>query len=156
MLIVGGVLALGLLMNWDGIQGSPAPPFSLRETYGHVTLDSYRGRPVLLVFWTTSCGICRHELPLLSRIAPEFHRKGVEILAINVGGAEEANDYLRSNNIGLRSAIDENGATGQAYHVRGVPKLVLVGGDGVIHRSHSGGMDAEDLLEWADAAARLR
>ena len=147
---------MGLLMNWEGIQGGPAPPFSLRESYGHVTLASYRGRPVLLVFWTTSCGICRHELPLLSRIAPEFHRKGVEILAINVGGADEADDYLRSNNIRLRSAIDDDGATGQAYHVSGVPKMVLVGRDGVIHRSHSGGMDADSLLAWADSVGRLR
>src|SRR5690349_10872305 len=127
LLIVAGIVVLGVLATGDGGVGSPAPSFNLRETFGHVSLDSYRGHPVLLAFWTTSCGICRHELPILSKVGPEFQRKGIEILAVNLGADGDVNDFLRENHIRLRSAIDDDGATSQAYRVHGVPKLVLIG-----------------------------
>jgi hypothetical protein len=38
----------------------------------------------VLVFWLTSSGLCRHELPLLDRLTPEFRTRGVEVLAINI------------------------------------------------------------------------
>jgi peroxiredoxin len=130
-----------------------APEFSLPETYGgHVDLASYRGQPVLLVFWTTSCGICRQELPLLSQIAPELRSKGISVMAIHLGGGDDARDYMRSNHIRLTSLVDEDGRVGQAYHVSGVPKLVLIGADGKIVRSQSGMADETTLREWMGAA----
>jgi thiol-disulfide isomerase/thioredoxin len=49
--------------------GRQAPDFALQGAYGgEYRLDSFRGRPVLLVFWNTNCGICRHELPILDRL----------------------------------------------------------------------------------------
>jgi peroxiredoxin len=144
----------GIYLTRDADQGQPAPNFSLPETYGgRVDLASYRGRPLLLVFWMTSCGICRRELPLLDRLAPRFHGRGIEVLAIHLGGEDEARDYLRSNHIDLTSLVDADGAVGQAYHVRGVPRLVLIGSDGVIKKTTSGMADEDVLNSWMDAAA---
>jgi len=108
---------------------------------------------VLLAFWTTSCGICRRELPLLSHLLPEFQRKGVEILAIHLGDGDEARDYMRENHINLKSASDVEGRVGQAYRVSGVPKLILIGGDGKIRHTRSGGLGESALRAWADEAA---
>ena len=81
-LIAAGVLAAGFLSR-DTLLSREAPPFSLPETYGgRVNLSSYKGRPVLLVFWTTTCGICRYQLPLLNRMAPEFRGRGIEVISI--------------------------------------------------------------------------
>ena len=156
----GGVLLLvlvifaGLYLTRDADQGRQAPDFSLPETYGgRVDLASYRGRPLLVAFWMTSCGICRRELPLLSQFAPRFRSKGIEVVAIHLGGADEARDYLRSNHIELTSLIDAEGVAGRAYHVRGVPKLVLIGSDGIIKRTSAGMADESVLDEWMDAAS---
>lgn len=153
----GGVLLfilaifLGLYLTRDADRGRQAPDFSLPKMYGgRIDLASYRGRPVLLVFWMTSCGICRHELPLLNRMAPRFRSKGIDVVAVHLGGVDDARDYFRENHLDLTSVIDSDGDAARAYHVRGVPKMVLIGKDGVIQRTTAGMANEEVLDEWMD------
>jgi peroxiredoxin len=150
-LLFGVALVAGLYLTHDTMLNQEAPGFSLPETYGgRVDLASYRRQPVLLIFWMTSCGICRRELPLVSRMAPEFRSKGITVLAIHLGGRDEARDYLRSNHIEVTSLVDADGAVGQAYRVGGVPKMVLIGADGKIKRTNAGMAGEETLREWID------
>ena len=144
--IVGGYV------YWHGLAGSPAPAFSLPEIdAGQVDLASYSGRPVLLVFWTTSCPICQHELPLLNRMDPEFRTKGISIVTICLGGEGETRQYLDSKRIALKTLYDADGKVGRAYRVGGVPKLVLIDKDGNVKRSTSGWAGENVLRDWMDA-----
>jgi peroxiredoxin len=152
-LLLCATFIAGIYFTHDASINQPAPAFSLPETYGgRVDLESYRGRPVLLLFWMTSCGICRSELPLVRDLAPEFRGKGIAVVTIHLGGGDDARDYLRSNHIDLTALVDAEGAVGQAYHVSGVPKLVLIGTDGRIKRTRSGMTSASVLRQWMDAA----
>ncbi len=151
-----GVIAIGIgvFVAQKGYFNGPAPTFSLPETDGgRFELASYSGRPVLLVFWTSSCPICQHELPLLNRLEPELRGKGIAVVTINLDGENEARDYISTNSIALKSLYDSSGATARAYHVGGVPKLVLIGKDGKIKRSRSGWTDEDVLRAWADSAS---
>jgi peroxiredoxin len=153
VLLCAAAIIGGLYLTRDADLNRPAPGFSLPETYGgSVGLESYRGRPVLLVFWTTSCGICRRELPAVSRVAPEFRSKGIGVVAIHLGGGDDVRDFMSSNHIALTSLVDTEGAVGQAYHVSGVPKMVLIGADGKIKRTKAGMANESELREWMDAA----
>jgi methylamine dehydrogenase accessory protein MauD len=145
-------LLLGVYLVRAGGFSNPAPAFSLPEPDGgQVDLASFAGRPVLLVFWTTSCPICQRELPMLNRMEPEFRNKGISVLTICLGGEEEARGYLDSNRIGLRSVYDERGRVGRAYQVSGVPGLVLIGKDGKVKRSTTGWTSDRVLRNWMDA-----
>jgi methylamine dehydrogenase accessory protein MauD len=153
-LLFTAVLLSGMYLTRDATLNQQAPVFSLPETYGgRVDSGSYRGRPVLLVFWMTSCGICRRELPLLSDLAPEFRSKGVDVVAIHLGSVEEARNYMRSNHINLTSLVDSEGSVGQAYRVSGVPKLVLIDHEGKIKRTTAGMADETVLREWMDVVS---
>ena len=144
---------LGVYVLHYGSPGSPAPAFSLPEVdAGQVDLASYSGRPVLLVFWTTSCPICQNELPLLSRLEPEFRAKGISVVAICLGGVDETHDYVNTKRIALKTLYDADGKVGRAYSVGGVPKLVLVDKSGKIKRSQSGWASEDVLRDWMDAA----
>jgi cytochrome c biogenesis protein CcmG, thiol:disulfide interchange protein DsbE len=153
VLLVAAAVFGGLYLARDSAAGREAPAFSLPETYGgRVDLASYRGQPVVLVFWSASCGICRSELPLVSRLAPEFRNRGIAVAAIHIGGAGEARDYLRAHEISFTSLVDADGAVAGAYRVAGVPKLILVDAEGRIRRTRSG-MAGESLLrEWMRTA----
>jgi peroxiredoxin len=143
----------GLYLTRDGLLRRPAPDFSLPGVYGdRFDLDSYRGRPVLLVFWTTSCPICQRELPLLSQLEPSFRSRGVSLLAIHIGGEGDAADYLSSNRVNLTAASDSDGGVARAYHVSGVPKLVLIDREGKVKRSTSGWTSESVLRRWMDVA----
>ena len=154
---IAGVAALAALifLRWDSMAGRSAPDFTLDQAYGgSVDLSAYRGKAVLLVFWTTSCGICRHELPLLDRLNSEFRARGVEILAVNIRDLDGAREFMGSEHLHLTNLIDPDGAAAQSYKVSGVPKLVLIGRDGKIRRSAAGWQNERTLRRWlADAGA---
>ena len=151
LMLVAAIL-LGVYLVRSGGFSSPAPAFTLPEPDGgQVDLASYAGRPVLLVFWTTSCPICQRELPMLNQMEPEFRARGISVLTICLGGEAEARSYLDSNRIGLRSVYDERGQVGHAYNVSGVPGLVLVDKDGRIRQSATGWTSDKLLRNWMDA-----
>ncbi len=141
--IVGGYLAANGRMN------PPAPNFSLPEVDGgQFDLQSYRGQPVLLVFWTASCSICQRELPLLSQLEPDFRNNHVRLVAIHLGTPDEAREYMSSNRIRLTSLSDADGSAARAYHVGGVPKLVLIDAEGRIKHNTSGWIGESTLVDW--------
>jgi peroxiredoxin len=142
-------IGLGVYLASNGGFSRPAPAFSLPETDGgQVDLASYAGRPVLLVFWTTSCTICQRELPMLNRIEWQFRDKGISVLTICIGGEDEAREYLSSHSIGLKSLYDAKGIAARAYGVYSVPRLVLIGKDGKVKHSTSGWTSESVLQEW--------
>jgi methylamine dehydrogenase accessory protein MauD len=145
-------LLLGVFLVREGGLSKPAPAFSLPEPDGgQVDLASYAGRPVLLVFWTTSCPICQRELPMLNQMEPEFRAKGISVLTICLGGEDEARNYLDAKRIGLKSVYDERGRVGHGYNVSGVPGLVLIDKDGKVKRSTAGWTSDKVLRNWMDA-----
>ena len=80
-------------------------------------------------------------------MAPELMKKDLAVVAIHLG-QDDVRDYLKSHNIDLLSVVDADFTVGQAYNVHGVPKMVLVGEDGRIERSHSGMADEATLRAW--------
>ena len=143
---VAAGLALVLFFRHDQI-GRTAPDFALQGAYGgQYHVDSFRGRPVLLVFWTTSCGICRHELPILDRLYTEAARNGVEVAGVNIGDVEGAREVMRP--LHMLNLVDADGSAARSYGVGAVPKLVLIGADGKIKRSAAGLESEAALRTW--------
>jgi peroxiredoxin len=151
--IVAGA-AFIFLLAWfsrGSFVGAQAPAFTLRGLYGgDVNLADYRGRSVLLVFWSTSCGICRNELPVVDRLSAELSRKGVSTLTINIADVAGARQFLAAEHIGLATAVDPTGEVARSYGVSGVPRLVLVGPDGKIKHSRTGYTSHAQLSRWAN------
>lgn len=148
-------LAVIALLRSDGMAGREAPGFSLRGAYGgRVDLSDYRGRPVLLVFWTTGCGICRRELPVIDRVCAEFNPAGLAAVAINLGDVNGAREFMRANKLRLTNLVDVEDQTARRYGVRGVPKLVLVGRDGKIRKTHTGSQGEGQLRAWLRGVGR--
>ncbi len=127
--------------------GRQAPDFNLQGAYGGAYhLDSFRGKPLLLVFWSTSCGICRHELPVLDTLQGEASKTGVQIACVNIGDVDGAREVMRP--LHMLNLVDADGRAAQSYGVSGVPKLVMIGADGKIKHSSSGMVPEDDLREW--------
>jgi peroxiredoxin len=72
----------------DGIKpGTLAPEFSLPSALqGTISLEDYRGRPVLLVFSDPQCGPCEELAPSLVRLAAEH--SGLQVLMVSRGDVE--------------------------------------------------------------------
>jgi peroxiredoxin len=63
-----------------------APNFTLKDIHGAtVSLESFRGRVVILNFWTKTCGPCLKEMPELSELTKMLHdRPDVVVLAVSI------------------------------------------------------------------------
>src|SRR5579872_1041096 len=89
-IVLAIALVMGVYVAREQSHGQPAPNFSLPNGYGgRLDLESYRGRPVLLVFWATWCGICQREMPELNQLEPEFESKGISVVAIHLGSQDD-------------------------------------------------------------------
>jgi peroxiredoxin len=63
-----------------------APAFTLKDLHGApVSLESYRGRVVVLNFWTKTCGPCLEEMPELAELTKILRdRPDVAVLAVSI------------------------------------------------------------------------
>ncbi len=132
--------------------GIPAPAFAVTSLEGTpITLDTYKGKFVLMDFWATWCPDCRAGMPHLMKAYARFKDKGLNVLSLSFDRKVEHIAPYRANPAtsmpwthaflpqGFKNPISE------AYGVRSIPKPVLVGPDGRI--AATGGDLHGDKLE---------
>jgi peroxiredoxin len=76
-----------------------APDFALKDLSGNtVTLQSLRGKVVVLNFWTKTCGPCLEEMPELVELTKILHdRSDVAVLAVSIDdGPEDVKPTLQT------------------------------------------------------------
>ena len=81
----------------DPPKGSIAPSFELKSIPDgkKVSLDSFRGKAVLLNFWATWCGPCKIEMPWLVDLQKKYGSQGLQIVgvAMDDAGDKEIADF---------------------------------------------------------------
>ena len=73
------------ITNLDRVAiGKIAPDFTMNDSSGaEISLSSFKGKWVLIDFWSSNCGPCRKENPELVKIYKQYKNKGFEILGIS-------------------------------------------------------------------------
>lgn len=66
--------------------GSPAPAFALADQNGaKVSLESFRGRPVVLAFYPADWSpVCGDQMALYNQVLPAFQEYDAQVLGISV------------------------------------------------------------------------
>lgn len=47
-------------------------------------LDNEKGRPILLYFYTTWCGVCKKNFPIINELAREFQNANITIITVAI------------------------------------------------------------------------
>jgi peroxiredoxin len=98
-----------------------------------VSLSDFRGKPLILFFWTTWCPYCREELKQLKVMHLEFSRSGTELLAINVEEArEKVQRFMKRLSLTYKVLLDEDAQVAINYAILGVPTYVYIDKEGRI------------------------
>ena len=130
----------------------PAPALRVTAFDGHtVTLEDFRGRPVVVNFFESWCPICQAEQPDLSKVAGQFAGQ-VGFVGVSYHDTVAAGRaYLRRFGIAYPLANDASGRTWARWRVAYQPVTVLVDKQGRIAERFDGGTTAatlRDALVW--------
>jgi peroxiredoxin len=138
----------------------PAPDFELMDTDGRLhRLSDYRGKTVILNFWTTWCPPCREEIPSMNRAWRQLGQEDVVILAVNMGEDEDTifvftADYPAE----FPLLLDRDGAVIAQWPVKGLPTTYVIAPDGSIAYRPIGGRnwDDSDIMDTLRALQKQR
>ena len=128
--------------------GDNAPDFTLSTLDGgQVTLSELKGKPVMLIFWTTGCGACIYQMPFLEAAYDEM---GDEVEFINIDIMENSytvQSLINYYDFSLPVALDSDGTVSEAYNVIYTPTNVVIDREGVIQYIRKGAfLDADEIL----------
>ena len=111
-----------------------APNFSLPDLEAKtVGLASFKGKSIILFFWTTWCPYCRRSLIDLEAKYPAIKSKGIVVLGIDIGEpSQKIKNFLQKYPASFPVLLDVSGEIAEEYNVIGIPTYVLIGADGNI------------------------
>ncbi len=147
------LVALALLVFAGGAQaqvGKPAPAFSLKDKDGKtITLESLKGKVVVLNFWATWCPPCRAEIPAFKSAYGKYREKGVEIVGVSLdhNGWEVITPFVKQKQIEYPVVLG-GAEIARAYgNIQSIPTTIIIDRSGKIVDSHVGAMTETALVK---------
>ncbi len=113
--------------------GAQAPALRLKSADGRIqTLESFRGKPVLIDLWATWCGPCVDALPKLDKLYHEAADKGLVLISIDRDEeAAKATDFLAKNGYTWPNFHD-GGEIEKLVGSSGIPRTLLIDSQGKV------------------------
>lgn len=134
--------------------GTRAPSFRLPDLEGHlISLDDYRGRPLLLTFSDPHCGPCDELAPHLARLHREHGDSHLAFIMVGRGDKDENRDKAEKFGIEFPVVLQDKWKLSKEYGIFATPVAFLIAEDGVIAKEVAVGKDA--ILALAAEAAKL-
>ena len=125
----------------------PAPRFNAKTMAGEKFDNAaIKGKVVLLEFWTTWCGYCREEAPMVDKISQELADKGLLVLAVNVAESKKlVKKYLEQHPRSVRIVLTDDTNLAAMYQATVYPIYVVIDRDGKVAGTQRGAA-GEDAL----------
>ena len=150
LIIFGLLLTTGLRPAQGGLIGNPAKSFTVTALDGKtVSLDSLKGKTVVLNFWATWCPPCRAEIPEFVQFYRDFEKKGVVIIGLGVNDSDAAlQEFSKTNRINYPVANDKGNRVVSLYGgIRSIPTTFVIDRNGIIRDMRVVGIDRQELLK---------
>ena len=144
------ILTIVSALAWAGTyMFPPAPPIPSETEFVLLdgtkkTLQSLRGRPVLVSFWATTCPPCLEELPDLIQLYKDWHPQGLEMIAVAMpyDPPIRVQEFVQRHNIPYPVALDVQGVVTSAFGgVPFVPAAFIIDPNGKTELNYTGRLD---------------
>jgi thiol-disulfide isomerase/thioredoxin len=132
--------------------GDTPPPYVGKTVDGDpVLLTDTPGKAVVVSYWATWCTYCVKELPILAGMQKAAGRENLRVIAVDTESRDVFRKLVRGlGTLDLQLAYDPDEKGREAFGVKGIPHMVIVGRDGKIAAVFRG--YGEDKLDDIAAA----
>ena len=114
-----------------------------------IQLDDYKGKWLLIDFWFISCKPCMTLMPRIEKIYEQYHKKGLEVIGINVDKNDERlQNFVKEKNIPYPTLNCADKSVSKLYNVFGYPTVVLINPQQEIVFIGSSAAIADDLEKF--------
>ena len=135
----------------DEAQNALAPDFTVYDRDGNpVKLSDYRGKPVVLNFWSSRCGPCQMEMPDFQEayedLGEEIHFLMVNVTDGSWDTVDSASAFIAENNYTFPVFYDTDISAASAYGVSSLPTTYFIDAEGNGVAYGMGAMDMDTLM----------
>jgi thiol-disulfide isomerase/thioredoxin len=109
------------------------------------SLESFKGKVVILDFWATWCGPCRMEIPGFVSLQKRYRGQGLEVVGVSIdpitpqGNGAGVGPFMQKFNINYTILmVNSPSATAGYDYTRGIPTTYLLDRAGRIAKSYVG------------------
>ncbi|PIQ21146.1 MAG: hypothetical protein COW65_10855 [Cytophagales bacterium CG18_big_fil_WC_8_21_14_2_50_42_9] len=122
-------------------QNKPMPDFNTKTLDGQtVALNDFKGKYLVINWWSTGCGPCIKEMPVLNKMVEKYKsRKDVAFVAMAWDEKEKLKNFLSKRSFRYQQTFNKELATifGESF-----PKHVIVNPQGIV-TYYSSGLEME-------------
>jgi thiol-disulfide isomerase/thioredoxin len=130
--------------SFDTPQGTP------------LTMQAFRGKPLVLNFWATWCPPCVDEMPLLDGFFRQNTSKGIEVIGLAIDQPSAVRKFLQRTPVAYPVGLAGLGGSELSKTLGNesgaLPFTVVVGRDGSVVQRRMGRVSPADLGHWAQLA----
>lgn len=115
--------------------GDALPEFTVRTSGGEeISSRSLRGRPAVIVFFSTECGDCRRELPILQRVYDD-EKAAARFLCISRGQDEATvSAYWTAQSLTLPYSAQTDRKVYHLFATHTIPRIYLADSEGTVRK----------------------
>lgn len=114
-----------------------------------VSLSQFKGKPILLNFWSTTCAICVNDLAVYQEFYQQYSNQinfiMLEVINPEFETNETVKQFIDDKGYSFPVYLDINGYGSIAYNAYALPLLYLIDSDGYIVANAMGEMSSERL-----------
>jgi thiol-disulfide isomerase/thioredoxin len=118
-----------------------------------LSMQSFRGRPLLLNFWATWCPPCVEEMPLLDAFFRQDPVRRRQIVGLAIDQPSAVRAFLQRTPVAYPIGLAGLGGTELSQSLGnasgGLPFTVLIGPGGEVRERKMGRLSQADLTQWA-------
>jgi cytochrome c biogenesis protein CcmG, thiol:disulfide interchange protein DsbE len=148
-----GMREVKILTPWNSarikkqLAGNAAPELAATDIQGKpVSLSAFKGKTVLLDFWTTWCPPCRADAPSLDKLYQKY--KGNDLMIVGISVSEErgvVEKFLKDHPHEFPTVLTSENEMPRPYQVSLFPTYIVIEKDGTVSSAVEGDQGFAEL-----------